>query len=195
MYKYIIGTVTEKKLNTAVCEANGIGYILNMPLTCLQKININDNKKFFVYQAVRDTEIELYGFSNEENLTLFKKLISISKIGPKIALNILSLYSTPDFTRIVHSGDVEALAKVSGIGKKGAGRIILEMKGKINFDDFDDDSTTENYQGIVGDTAEALRNFGYSPEQIKKVIKSVEKNFDENSPLEEVIRFALKKIN
>ncbi|MFA5478759.1 MAG: Holliday junction branch migration protein RuvA [Candidatus Muiribacteriota bacterium] len=194
MYKYFKGKIVEKSINNVVCETGGIGYIINMPVSCVQNMLVEKDYKILVHQAIRETEIELFGFLKEEELFLFKKLISISKIGPKTALNIMSLYVPQEFSKIVEQGDLDALSKVPGIGKKGAGRIILEIKGKINFSELDDDKVIEQGAEFLSNTAEALRSFGYKDDSIRKVLKKVEKEFDENSELEEIIKFALKNI-
>lgn len=194
MYRYIKGIITQKTVSGCVVECNNIGYELKMSLSHLDRLLMNKEYKLFTYLSVRENDMELIGFPDEENLRLFRTLISISKIGPRTALNILDVFSPQDFAGVITNGDIQALSKVSGIGKKGAGRIILELKGKINFDDIDDDKISNEQNNEYGNIIQGLRNMGFDDKAVTNVVKKIGKDMKDITDEEELMRFALKNI-
>ncbi|MCK9223511.1 MAG: Holliday junction branch migration protein RuvA [Candidatus Muirbacterium halophilum] len=194
MYRYIKGILTDKSLKQIVVECNGIGYDIGMVPSQINLLNLNKEIKVFTYLSVKENDMELFGFPLEEQLKLFKTLISISKIGPKTALNIMDMFTPDDFANIILKGDIQALSKVSGIGKKGAGRIILELKGKINFDDIDDDKISNSVASEFDYVKDVLKNMGFDDKNIKNVIKKIEKEFKDEKDEQKIMTFALKNV-
>lgn len=132
MYSYIIGKLTEKMGSTIVVEANGIGYEILASQTTMENIgNIGDNVKVFTYLHVREDEMSLYGFSSLAEKQMFLNLTSISGIGPKMSIGILSNIKLGDLALAIVSNDASLLYKVKGVGKKTADRIVLELNEKL----------------------------------------------------------------
>ena len=132
MYSYIIGKLTEKIGSTIVVEANGIGYEILASQTTMENIgNIGDNVKIFTYLHVREDEMSLYGFSSLAEKQMFLNLTSISGIGPKMSIGILSNIKLGDLALAIVSNDASLLYKVKGVGKKKADRIVLELNEKL----------------------------------------------------------------
>lgn len=129
MYDFFIGKIAEKGTNYFVLCCGGVGYFFNASTYTLNQIE--DEKKVFAYLLVREDEMSLFGFATKEEREMFKKLISVSGIGPKVAMNILCTHSAADLAVAVITADEGAFKKVSGVGAKSAQRIILELKGKI----------------------------------------------------------------
>ncbi|MFW6007423.1 MAG: Holliday junction branch migration protein RuvA [Halanaerobiales bacterium] len=174
--------------NNIIIEVNGIGYLLEISnlFNCPrvgEKINV------FVYTYVREDTLDLYGFEDMSERELFVTLLSVSRIGPKAAMNILSSLPYDEFIKAILSENIAALKEVSGIGPKTAKRLILELQNKI--DDLAEKTKVspvekinnrENYDQLV----EALTNLGYSSQEINKGVSQV--NFKEDSTLEEKIK-------
>ena len=132
MYSYILGKLTEKMGNTIVVEANGIGYEILASQTTMENIgNIGDDVKVFTYLHVREDEMSLYGFSSLAEKQMFLNLTSISGIGPKMSIGILSNIKLGDLALAIVSNDASLLYKVKGVGKKTADRIVLELNEKL----------------------------------------------------------------
>lgn len=132
MYSYIIGKLTEKMGSTIVVETNGIGYEILASQTTMENIgNIDDNVKVFTYLHVREDEMSLYGFSSLAEKQMFLNLTSISGIGPKMSIGILSNIKLGDLALAIVSNDASLLYKVKGVGKKTADRIVLELNEKL----------------------------------------------------------------
>lgn len=120
---------TEQEL--AVVECGGVGYACKTTFNTLQKITGEENVMLYTYMSVREDAVELFGFADREELKCFKLLISVSGVGPKAAISILSCMNTQQFALCVATGDSKALTKVKGIGAKTAQRVILELKDKL----------------------------------------------------------------
>ena len=132
MYAYIKGTLEIKASDHVVVEANGVGYRIFMSGNTIQRLGeLNSNVKVFTHYHVREDNISLYGFYNLEELRMFELLISVSGVGAKSAISILSNITPSAFALAVISNDVKALTKLPGIGTKSAQRIILELKDKL----------------------------------------------------------------
>lgn len=117
---------------TVLIEVSGIGYEVEMPVTSLREISVNDDVFIFIHHVVREDASLLYGFSDIGSRTLFRELIKANGIGPKMALAILSALTVDDFIKALSLSDVHALTSIPGVGKKTAERIIVEFKDKID---------------------------------------------------------------
>ena len=135
MYAFINGTIEEADSEGIVIEAGGIGYFVQCTAGVLSNVSVGQKAKIFTYQHVREDAIVLFGFLSKEERTMFLRLISVSGIGPKIALQILSAVSARELAIILVSGDSAALTKVPGVGKKTAQRMILELREKVDNDE------------------------------------------------------------
>lgn len=179
------GTVDEITEKTAVINVNGIGFEVQISATT-QAVLLNAGRdeevKLYTYLSVREDAMVLYGFDTREELQLFQKLITVSGIGPKGALALLSAMSADDLTFAILSGDSKTISRAPGIGKKTADRLILELKDKI-------DATGKDYSGSVvlqdddtmaegaeGEAIEALTTLGYSRGDAAKAVHRAEED-------------------
>ncbi len=193
MYAYINGTIEEADLNSVVIDNNGIGYYLQCPSSLLNSISIGMKAKIFTYQHVREDAITLYGFLTKEDKTMFLRLISVSGIGPKIALQVLSSLSASELALILVSGDDSALTKVPGIGKKTAQRMILELREKVDNDELVNVQVTKQVsKNIINDAIYALAALGYSSQEATKAVEAVAPDCNDT---ESIIRAVLKSLD
>ena len=184
MYGYIIGRITKINPKYVICENNQIGYILIVPNP--YNYSIGTEYKIFTYQHVREDEISLYGFLTEEEKDLFLKLISVSGIGPKSALSILATGSVNEIVRAIEARDDKYLKKFPGIGAKASLQIILDLKGKLNFDS----SIVENNK--LNDVKEALISLGYSSKEIDSVLKKLDDSKEINVLVKDALKLLVK---
>ena len=205
MFYYINGKLTHLDPAFAVIDANGIGYKLTisgtthaaMPhrLTTQEPPDV----KLYTYMAVREDGIELFGFMTEDELSYFKLLITISGVGPKAAISILSEMTPAKLAIAICSDDKKAISRANGIGPKTAARIILELKDKLKGQSFIDtegsitaeELTTSTPSGKKKDAEDALTVLGYSRNEAAAALRTI--NTDELE-LDEIIRQALKKL-
>ncbi|CCV64075.1 Holliday junction ATP-dependent DNA helicase RuvA [Alteracholeplasma palmae J233] len=174
MYGYIKGKITKIVAEYIIVENNGIGYQIISPSP--YDYEIDDEVVVFTYLHVREDIFLLYGFKDTETLDLFKKLLSVSGIGPKSALSIVAASNSNDVLNAIENGDVKYLTKFPGIGNKSAQQIILDLKGKLIV-------VNENklIPDIGKDVSEALLALGYSKVEIAKAIKHI--NLDQKIEL------------
>ena len=196
MYSYIIGKVVNKFRNILILENNNIGYEIYMTEIALSELNIGEEAKIYTYYNVSQDNISLFGFKNLEEKKMFENLISVSKIGAKTAIGILSSISTAEFAIAIITNDISRLSKLPGIGKKTAQRIVLEITDKVKTEEIiftEDKEQKSNEQYITvsekeKDVVEALKVLGYNIKEIEKIMKSL----DINSSTEDMIKQALK---
>lgn len=195
MYAYIYGTVEELDLNGVVIDNNGIGYYIQCPSSVVNTLTIGQNTKIFTYQHVREDAITLYGFVSKEDRTMFLRLISVSGIGPKIGLQVLSSLSASDLAVILVGGDANALTKVPGIGKKTAQRIILELREKVDNDELVNATVQRGsapQSSMISDAIYALAALGYSSQEASKAVEAVAADCNNT---ESIIRAVLKSLD
>ena len=196
MYSYIIGKVVNKFKNILILENNNIGYEIYMTEIALSELNVDEEAKIYTYYNVSQDNISLFGFKNLEEKKMFENLISVSKIGAKTAIGILSSISTAEFAIAIITNDINRLSKLPGIGKKTAQRIVLEITDKVKTEEIiftEDKEQKSNEQYITvsekeKDVVEALKVLGYNIKEIEQIMKSL----DINSSTEDMIKQALK---
>lgn len=201
MYEYLIGKITAINPHYIVVEVNGIGYQLQVANPF--RYEENTTQKVYVYQAVRENDVTLYGFYDLAEKQLFLKLISVSGIGPKSALAILATNDQGGFVAAINADDEAYLTKFPSIGKKTAKQIILDLKGKM--DDIetptpmvDQQNLTldfDNEQPYLKEALEAMLSLGYTKTEVKKVSKKL-KDFQADSTdayLSAALKLVLKK--
>lgn len=192
MYAYIIGDIKSIYDGVIILENNGIGYKISTSQTTISEIHTYETYKIYTEYIQRDDGVYLYGFSTEEELEIFNKLIKVSSIGPKAGISILSTISVNDLKYAIHNNDIDTLTKAPGIGKKSAGRIILELKDKIGEDYLMPSESTEVVVNQDKEFAiEALVNLGYMKNEVEKVIGKIN---DNSFQLEEIIKLAMKTL-
>lgn len=175
----------------------GVGYLVYMPSSHLAELSIGKEAFLFIHTAVREDAITLYGFLSREYYEFYQLIVSITSIGPKIALGVLSQATPTDFYKAVKKRDVRWLTKLPGIGKKTAERILLEIKDKVdglNMVDEEENAraVSESSNDAIGDAEEALLSLGYKAGEISPVLKEID-NIN-NLRSEEILRLALRII-
>ena len=200
MFAYIKGVLESKNENYVVVDVNGIGYKIFVPNRGISKLpEIGDMVKVHTYYYVREDNISLYGFNTQEELKMFELLISVSGIGTKSALAILSEISPSSFALSVISGDVSSLVKIPGIGNKTAQRMILELKDKFKTEQAITKNSMENIDigysnsnDNISEASSALQVLGYTKREVDKVLSN--SDFSKLS-VEDIIKEALKKLS
>lgn len=195
MISYIIGDIKAISEDGFVIENNNIGYFINSTLTSLANIQINNEYKIYTSMQVREDDISIYGFVSKEELEMFLLLISVSSVGPKIALGMLSSIDADDIKIAIVNNDIDTLTKAKGIGKKTASRIILELVDKVKKMAIPQKIKSEDNISIDNDNInvarEALKNLGYLENDIARVLNEL-KGVDLG--LEELIKESLKRL-
>ncbi|MDP8201742.1 MAG: Holliday junction branch migration protein RuvA [Candidatus Tenebribacter burtonii] len=197
MYSYLKGILSEKCPTTIVIDCTGVGYELFIPLSTYDKLpEIGKEVKVLVHYSFNESDgVRLFGFFSDEEKVVFRQLINISKVGPKLALSVLSGLSVADLIRAIQMGDINLITTIHGIGKKSAERLIIELKDKVG--DITSKSLVENYTGIdselIQDAETALLTLGYKRYDVRKTISKLMKEND-FSTSEEITKAAIKAL-
>lgn len=183
MIARIRGEISEKLDNSVVIELNGIGYEVFVPANTLLAINEGDKEIFYIAENIKEDEYSLFGFPTREARQIYYKLTSVNGVGPKAAMSILSAHSSEEVQKAILSDDVNLFSSVSGIGKKTAQRIILDLKGKlVEIEKVEADETDQAYQALI--------SLGYSAKDAQAVLKDI----DPSLSTQERIKLALKGV-
>lgn len=191
MIAILEGTLEYRGVDSVIINVGGIGFQVHVPGSTLSQLGaINDKVSLYTHLHLREDNVSLYGFASEEELALFKNLISVSGIGPKAALALLSASNPEQLAMAIASGNVDVISQVPGIGKKIAGRLVVELKGKLE---------REWKKGAVlplaaenTDAIAALTNLGYS---LREAIQAVSNLSDSSElTLEEKVKMALQQL-
>lgn len=203
MFYYLQGKLAYTDLTTAVIDVGGVGYKLTVSGTtysALPRTASQPTVKLYTYMAVREDEVELFGFYTEEELSAFKLLITVSGVGPKAAMAILTLLTPEKFALAVCSEDTKTLAKANGIGAKTAARVVLELKDKMTKEApaimqssgmAAAATTAAKSSGKLSEAVDALTVLGYSRPEAMSALNGLDVDA---LPLEELIRLSLKKL-
>jgi len=184
----ISGKLLHKMLHFVVIETGGLGLRVTVPETVYQELPpVGSLTSLFTHLHVREDALDLYGFKTEKELSLFESLISISGIGPKSGINIMNVAQVDQLVAAINEGRTELLVKASGIGKKTAERVILELKGKLNFGD--SIRTLSLMEGDI-DLEETLVGLGFTKQQAKATVSRIDPNI---KGFNERLKEALKK--
>lgn len=194
MIYYVSGPVTILEPGLAVVECGGVGYGCRVTAYTAGQLKLNSNARLYVTESIREDAFDLYGFISKEEQRCFELLISVTGVGPKAAMGILSAGGPQNFTLAVMTGDDKLLTAAQGVGKKLAQRIILELKDKVGGSsvELDFSGTTvaapvQQGNNVTLATA-ALQELGYSPGEIAAALKGV----DTGASTEEMVRHALR---
>ncbi|MFV0421237.1 Holliday junction branch migration protein RuvA [Oleidesulfovibrio sp.] len=197
MIAYVEGRVAEvTEQSCVVVTEGGVGYEVHLPSHLLARLpERGEPVSFYIHTVVREDALELYGFSAWDERQTFLVLISISKVGAKTALSVLSLYRPDDLRRIVAEDDLTALTRVSGIGKKSAQHILLELKYKLKVESLPASAglAVETPGSVLRDAVQALGNLGYAEDEAAPVLKAILKQ-DPDLDVGEALRAALKAL-
>jgi holliday junction DNA helicase RuvA len=186
MFGHITGKIFDLKGTKTIVKTGGVGFVVHSTPSYLAKLRTGMEASFWTHTAVRENSIDLYGFETEEELRVFEFLITVSGVGPKSGLAIISVAGVKSIEEAVATGDTSSLTKISGIGRKTAEKIVLELNGKL----------TTTRKGSAGasedvDVFDALKSLGYREREIQEVIKKLPKDLTGTN---EKIKYALKNL-
>lgn len=193
MFAYIKGILEIKENNYIVIDINGLGYKIFMSQNNIDNIgNIGDSVKVYTYVKVREDDISIYGFLTQEQLKMFELLISVSGVGAKSALVMISCIEPSEFAIAVISSNVKVLTKVPGIGNKSAQRIILELKDKLKEEQLEEtysnSSNKKDNSENINEAISGLMVLGYSRKDIEKAFEHLD---IDNLSIEDLIKKGL----
>lgn len=207
MYYYIRGELVASALNMAVVDAGGVGYKMtvseNTYRALPRRADKNPTVTLYTYLSVREDGVELFGFANERELSSFKMLLSVSGVGPKAAMAVLSLLTPEKFALAVCTEDKKTISKANGVGPKTAARIILELRDKLMKEtSIDEDLSTAVLdhsseaagapaRGKMSEAMDALLVLGYTRSEAQNALKSID---TQALSIEDIIKEALKKL-
>ncbi len=195
MYAFISGRVAEKGSGEIVLEAAGVGYALQCSMTTLsQAPSVGETMRLFTYLSVREDAMELFGFASKEEKAMFLRLNSVSGIGPRTALGILGSMPLKDLHLAILTGDLNALSRAPGVGKKTAQRIALELKDQITQEALtglppEQISCTPVRDDALSEAMQALQSLGYTPVEASRALQAVRGKSDK---ADELIKLALR---
>ena len=204
MISFVKGELCEVRENTIVVEVGGIGYEIMAPMSTIDRLpSVGTVIKIYTYLYVREDALNLYGFADQDDLNVFKLLITVNGIGPKGALGILSVMTTDDLRFAVLSDDAKTISKAPGIGSKTASKLILELKDKLRIEDAFElrmAKSVEAMTGVVSDETgmrqeaiQALVALGYSSAEATKAVRQVE--VTEGCTSEDILKKSLKNLS
>ena len=182
-----------------ILDVQGVGYEVFIPLSTYYGLpNLSESLSLSVHTHVREDAIQLFGFVTSQEKDAFVLLTSVSGVGPKLALSVLSALPVSDLVSAIQSGDVEKLTTVPGIGNKSASRLVLELKDKVGKLQPGltpaSDSPRQGQDATFDDALSALVNLGYRPQDAKEALKQVKKSNPESIVLKDMIRESLKEL-
>ena len=196
----MIYQLTGKLINilsdSVIVDVNGLGYQVIIPSSYQQSLpTLGETLQLFTYFHVREDQQILFGFLSTQEKEFFNKLTSVSGVGPKVAIKILSEQSIQELTQAIYSNNINTLVSISGVGKKMAERLIIELKDKL---DFVETSHVPIHQPVdnayLDDLSLALKTLGYSKDETKRLITNASQHISPSDPIETSIKTVLKQI-
>ena len=202
MFYYLKGELAYRNLNTCVIDCGGVGYQLTVSHTTSDELvtKVGKTVKLYTHLAVREDGIELFGFGSNEERECFDRLTSVSGVGPKVAMNVLSTMTPDKLALAICTEDIKAISKTPGIGPKVAARIVLELKDKVSKEMLDSGSkdalsavptATLTGNSVIAEATEALAVLGYDKNTILTALNGVDPTIKDAG---EMIRYALKRL-
>ena len=194
MIHFVHGTLAKVTSDCAVIDCGGVGFKMGISLSTCSKISMKAGKDvlLYTYMAVSEDNISLYGFFDEDELSLFTRLISVSGIGPKAAMSILGTFSPDDLRAAIANGDAKTIAQAQGIGLKTAQKLIIELKDKVGASDIGDTAvsggTSKGNSEKILQVVDTLSLYGFPRAKVTEVLKKL----DTSLPLEELIAQTLR---
>ena len=187
------GKLIHTENSAAVVECGGVGYLCQTTMNTLKTLKLNSEVTLYTYLNVREDAVDLFGFATQSELATFKTLISVSGVGPKAGLSVLSELTAEQVAMAIATDDIKTITRAQGIGKKIAQRIILELKDKLAKSEQTESGNVQMLQTAGGNVAkaiEALGVLGYTPADVSPVLA----NFDAGLPVEQLIAMTLKQM-
>lgn len=197
MISHLNGVLEQVEAGRVVVDVGNIGYQVKVPASVLSRLpQIGEKLKLYTIQVVRENDISLYGFINKEERALFSLFLSVSGIGPKLALALIAGFPLDRLVAAVAQGDIELLSSISGIGRKTAERIVVELKEKISkayaIKPSEMAAGIAGDQNVVSDSISALMALGYSPREAREAILKVK--VIDGKTVEEILKEALRAL-
>jgi len=192
MYEFLQGKLVEKNPAFAVIDCSGVGYYVNISLNTFTQIGKSENIRLFIHLIVREDAMTLFGFYDAYERDIFRKLISVSGVGPSTARMILSSMTSAEVFEAIETADVAALKSVKGIGAKGAQRIIVDLKDKLDQMVSDSDNLPLQHNTLKEEALSALLALGFSKQMAEKGMKKVFTSRPDIDRVEDLIKEALK---
>ncbi|MFL8711987.1 Holliday junction branch migration protein RuvA [Clostridioides sp. GD02377] len=197
MYSYIKGTIEEIYIDNIVIENNGIGYKVNVSSNTIMNLQVGEAAKIYTKLIVREDDMSLCGFVSREELKMFELLTSVSKIGPKVALSILSFASPAQLGAYILSEDIGKLSKAPGVGKKTAERIVLELKDKVDKNNIEFEPTLLSQKPTLisqDESVDALVALGYTLSESKDAVQKCKKDgMDTEAIIKKALTYIMSK--
>ncbi|NLW33733.1 MAG: Holliday junction branch migration protein RuvA [Fibrobacter sp.] len=205
MIDYIRGVLTDKEVTRVSVETSGVGFDINIPLSTYEKLGETGAETvLYIHNHIREDAHKLYGFFSRQEREMFRHLISISKIGPKAGLSVLSGITIDDLIRSINTSDPSRLEKIPGVGVKTAQRLVLELKGKLGRNSFtpkpakaikNGDTVSDFCSSSVRDEAfAAMVSLGYNEKQVIRALSRVDQILEKDAQVEDWIKNALQVI-
>ncbi len=190
MIATLTGTIAEKLAEMVVLEVGGVGYGVLVTLEDYGGLAAGSRAKFYVYEHIRESSYDLYGFTQTETKKLFEQLLSVNGVGPKMALNILGVGSPANVKQAIATGDTKFIQAATGVGKRVAERVVLDLKDKVGLPDSADNGILLAGTAVYAndEAVQALIGLGYSQQDAAAALSKIDKNLD----TEERIKQALK---
>lgn len=192
MIAMLTGVVGEKLLDVVVLDVQGVGYGVYVTTEDFGRLNMGERAKVYIYEHIREVSHDLFGFLQLDTKRLFEQLLGVNGVGPKMALNVLSIGTTDEVRAAIASGDVKTIQKANGVGKRVAERIVVDLKDKVGLAGIDLAASgllQGNHAMLKDEAAEALVALGYSSQDASLALQ----NIDPALPTEERIKLALKR--
>lgn len=191
MIGYLTGKIISSKPTQIILDVNGVGYLVNISISTFEKISEKESVSLFIHTSVKEDSITLFGFYTQSEKEMFELLISISGIGPKVSLGILSGIAVDELKDAIANGNVSRLIAIPGIGRKTAERVVLELRNKV--DSIKSDGSIKE-TSVKDEAVSALATLGYQRQIAEKVVRDLLSE-NPNYSLEELIRKALAGLN
>jgi Holliday junction DNA helicase RuvA len=193
MIAYVEGTLSEKAIGRAIVDVGGVGYDLAISLSTYEDLpRVGTRVRLLTHTHLRDDSMRLFGFSTREEIDLFRLLLAVPGVGPKIALGILSALRPPAFRSAVAAGDVAGLSRVPGIGKKSAERLVVELRSKVAEGSAVLPGAPLPAEGVAGEARRALEALGFKTDQAARAVtRALAHRKGEEPTVEELVREAL----
>ncbi len=183
MIGYLKGNIVAQDLKSVILNVSGVGYKIYTNTAILEGLKSKE-AEFWTYLAVRENALDLFGFGTKEELEFFELLISVSGIGPKSAMGILTIATISNLRHAISTGDISHLIKVSGVGKKNAEKIVIELKDKIQ--GLTGDMTYSNSSDV--DALEALKSLGFGEREVREALKKVSDTSDTGEKVKKALK-------
>ncbi|KKQ01476.1 MAG: Holliday junction ATP-dependent DNA helicase RuvA [Parcubacteria group bacterium GW2011_GWB1_36_5] len=183
MIGHLKGNLIHQDLKSVILDVSGVGYKVSISVDVLaQRKKVGEEISLWIHTHVREDCLDLYGFAKREELEFFEMLINVSGIGPKGAMGILTVASIETLRKAISTEDISYLTKISGIGKKTAEKIVIELRDKMG-----EEKGGSSLQGEL-DALEALKSLGYSQNEAREALKKVKPSIDTNTKIREALK-------